>query len=397
MKVILNELKRFILFFLSELKPKGKIFTPFNIITAPIIILGLILIVFRFAKGLGSVTNLSQDYPWGLWIGFDVITGVALAGGGYVIAFMVYILGLKKYHPVARPAILTALLGYLFYAGALMLDLGRPLNIINPMIGNFFGVGSILFLVAWKFFLYIVALFIEFSPVIAEWAGYERLRKFLRRITIGAVIFGITLSTLHQSGLGALFLLAKGKLHPLWYSNITIFFFISSIFSGLSMVIIEGTISHKVFRSQIEEEKHHTFDELIIGMGRAAAVVMFVYFFLKFIDIVHSRHWQYFTSQMGYLYLIELLGFILLPMVIFTSGVKRKSTGLIKAAAFITIIGVILNRLNVTMIAFKRWYFPTQYFPSWIEFTITATIILAEIWAFRWIVNRMPVLREKGN
>jgi Ni/Fe-hydrogenase subunit HybB-like protein len=308
---------------------------------------------------------------------------------------MVYILGLKKYHPVARPAILSALLGYLFYAGALMLDLGKPWNIINPMIGNFFGVGSILFLVAWHFFLYIVALFIEFSPVIAEWAGYERLRKFLRRITIGAVIFGITLSTLHQSGLGALFLLAKGKLHPLWYSNITIFFFISSIFSGLSMVIIEGTISHKVFRSQIEEEKHHTFDELIIGMGRAAAVVMFVYFFLKFIDIVHSRHWQYFTTPMGYLYLIELLGFILLPMVIFTSGVKRKSTGLIKAAAFITIIGVILNRLNVTIIAFKRWYFPIQYFPSWIEFTISFTIILAEIWAFRWIVNRMPVLREK--
>src|SRR3990170_7665672 len=210
------ETKRTLNFIFHELKPKGKIFTPFNVISGFIIFLGIVLIVIRFAKGLGAVTNLSQDYPWGLWIGFDVVTGVAFAGGAYVLTFMVYILGIKKYHPIVRVTVLNGFLAYVFYAGALLLDLGRPWNVINPIIGNSFGVNSILFLVAWHFMLYMIAEFIEFSPAIAEWLGLERIRKVLNSLTLGAVIFGITLSTLHQSGLGALFLLAKGKIHPLW-------------------------------------------------------------------------------------------------------------------------------------------------------------------------------------
>ncbi len=227
-----------------ELKPKGKIFTPFNIISFPVIVLGLILIVIRFAKGLGSVTNLTQEVPWGLWIGFDVVTGVAFAGGAYVLTFMVYILNMKKYKSIVRVTVLNGFLAYVFYAGALLLDLGRPWNVINPIIGNSFGVSSVLFLVAWHFLLYMMAQLIEFSPAIAEWIGARRARKILSGMTLAAVIFGITLSTLHQSGLGALFLMAKEKIHPLWYSEfIPVLFFVSSIFAGLSMVIFEGSIS----------------------------------------------------------------------------------------------------------------------------------------------------------
>ncbi len=245
-------------FFLSELKPKGKWLTPFNIISVPVIILGVILIVIRFWKGIGAVTNLTQDVPWGLWIGFDVVTGVAFAGGAYVITFMVYILNMKKYRPIVRVTVLNGFLAYVFYAGALLLDLGRPWNVINPIIGNSFGVNSVLFLVAWHFLLYMIAQLIEFSPAIAEWLGARRIHKILSALTVGAVIFGITLSTLHQSGLGALYLMAKEKIHPLWYSEfIPIMFFVSSIFAGLSMVIFEGSISHKVFASQISGPNHH--------------------------------------------------------------------------------------------------------------------------------------------
>lgn len=218
--------KSILSFLFSELKPKGKWLTPFNIISIPIILIGIVLIVIRFTKGIGSVTNLSQEVPWGLWIGFDVVTGVAFAGGAYVITFMVYILNMKKYHSIVRVTVLNGFLAYVFYAGALLLDLGKPWNVINPIIGNSFGTSSVLFLVAWHFLLYMIAQLIEFSPAIAEWLGAKRIRNILSGMTIAAVIFGITLSTLHQSGLGALYLLAKEKIHPLWYSEfIPILFF----------------------------------------------------------------------------------------------------------------------------------------------------------------------------
>ncbi|MDP3433633.1 MAG: hypothetical protein Q8T04_11795, partial [Bacteroidota bacterium] len=151
-----NERKNNWRFIVSELKPKGKWLTPFNIISIPIILLGLFLIVIRFWKGLGSITNLTQDVPWGLWIGFDVVTGVAFAGGAYVVTFMVYILNMKKYHSIVRVTVLNGFLAYAFYTGALLLDLGRPWNVINPMIGNNFGTSSVLFLVAWHFVLYML-------------------------------------------------------------------------------------------------------------------------------------------------------------------------------------------------------------------------------------------------
>ena len=214
-------------FWLSTLKPHGEIFTPFNMISIPIIMAGIVIIVIRFANGIGAVTNLTQEVPWGLWIGFDVVTGVAFAGGAYVVTFMVYILNIDKYRPIVRVTVLNGFLAYVFYAGALLLDLGKPWNVINPIIGNNFGVSSVLFLVAWHFLLYMIAQLIEFSPTIAEWLGAKKARKVLAGMTVGAVIFGITLSTLHQSGLGALYLMAKEKIHPLWYSEfIPILFFL---------------------------------------------------------------------------------------------------------------------------------------------------------------------------
>ena len=212
----IKNFKDFLVFIRSELKPKGKIFTPFNVISLPIILLGVALILIRLAKGLGSVTNLSQEFPWGIWIGFDVMVGVAFAGGAYILTFVVYILRSEKYHPVVRATVLNGFLAYVFYAGAIFLDLGRWWNIVNPIFGNKFGVNSVLFLVSWHFLLYMISLFIEFSPAVAEWLGFRRIRKILASLTVGAVIFGIALSTLHQSGLGALFLMAKDKIHPLW-------------------------------------------------------------------------------------------------------------------------------------------------------------------------------------
>ena len=327
-------------------------------------------------------------------IGFDVVTGVAFAGGAYVITFLVYVLKLEKYHSIVRVTVLNGLLAYVFYAGALLLDLGRPWNVINPIIGNSFGVSSVLFLVAWHFMLYMAAEFIEFSPAVAEWLGWKRVRKILHSLTLGAVIFGITLSTLHQSGLGALYLMAKGKIHPLWYSEfIPVLFFVSSIFAGLSMVIFEGTISHRVFRNQLNPDHHGKQRTIVLGLAKICAGTMFAYLFLKILVFVHGQHWSMVGEPMMYWFLVEVGGFVLVPCFLFTLAVRRGSLTMVRTAAVLTLVGIVLNRLNISVIAFK-WYEPVRYFPSWMEVEVTLAVICAEIWVFRWIVNRMPVLRE---
>ena len=380
-------------FFRSELKPRGSLWTLFNIISVPTVILAAGIIVIRFMYGLSAVSNVTQSMPWGLWKGFNVVTGVAFAGGAYVLTFMVYILGMDKYKPLVRVTVLNGFLAYTFYAIALILDLGKPWNIINPVIGNSFGTSSVLFLVAWHFILYIIAQMIEFSPTVAEWLGSERARRNLKRLTIGAVVFGITLSTLHQSGLGALFLMAKGKIHPLWYSEfIPTLFFVSSIFAGLSMVIFQGSILQRVFAYQMDahsEEKHNV---MIRGLSRVCAVAMFVYFFLKIVDSVHNHSIGYLLTPMGTWYLVEMLGFVLLPMILFVYGVRVGTPRIIKLASLMTLIGIVLNRMNVSVIAF-RWDEIPRYVPTWMELVVTVSILFVQIWIFRWIIHRMPVLR----
>lgn len=386
------ELRRFGTFLLGELKPRGRLLSPFNVITGAIVLLGGALLVIRFAKGLGAITNLSQDVPWGLWIGFDVITGVAFAGGAYVITFMVYILGQEKYHPIVRVTVLNGFLAYVFYAGALLLDLGRPWNVINPIVGNSFGVSSVLFLVAWHFMLYMMAEFIEFSPAVAEWLGWQRVRRFLKALTLGAVIFGITLSLLHQSGLGALYLMAKGKVHPLWYSEfIPVLFVVSSVFAGLSMVIFEGSITRKVFHHRVGRRLRATHDDIVRGLARICAGAMFVYLFLQLLVFVHGQRWSYLGTGWGAWYALEIVGFVGVPAALFLGGYRNGCIPVIRVAAVLTLIGIVLNRLNVSVIGFK-WYMAERYVPTWMEIVVTLAVISAEIWVFRWVINRMPVL-----
>ncbi|HEY7532440.1 MAG TPA: NrfD/PsrC family molybdoenzyme membrane anchor subunit [Nitrospiraceae bacterium] len=392
--VFTSEFSRVFKFFLQELKPRGKWLTPFNVISIPVIILGLVILYFRFTIGLGAVTNLNQDFPWGLWIGFDVVTGVAFAGGSYVVTFVVYVMRMDKYHSIVRVTVLNGLLAYIFYAGALVLDLGRPWHIVNPIIGNSFGYNSVLFLVSWHFLLYMITMAVEFSPVVAEWARLEKVRKFLNALTLGAVIFGITLSILHQSGLGALFLMAKPKIHPLWWSEfIPVMFFVSSIYAGLAMIIFEGTISHKVFKDLIGNQNHRRYEDIVLGLAKGAAITMFVYYFFQALLFIHEERWVLIKDFWGYWYLVEVIGFVLVPCFMFAYAVRNRNLGIIKAAAVMALLGIILNRLNVSVIAF-RWYAPDHYYPSWQEFIVTLMVVFTEIWVFRWIVTRMPVFKH---
>lgn len=390
----ISEPRRVFRFILDELKPRGPWLTPFNVISIPIILAGLVILYYRFRYGLGSVTNLSQEHPWGLWMGFDVVTGVALAGGAYVITFVVYVMRVEKYQSIVRATVLNGFLAYCFYGGALLFDIGRPWNAMNPYIGNNFGYASVLFLICWHFALYMVAAFVEFSPVVAEWLNLEKARRFLKNLTLATVILGVTLSLLHQSGLGALFLMAKPKIHPLWWSQFTpVLFFVSSIYAGLSMIIFEGTISHRVFSHLIEPKSHHSFDDIVFGLAKGAAITMFVYYVFKALLFIHEKQWDLINTGWGYWYLVEVIGFVLIPAFMFAFGYRHRSLNIIKIAAIMALLGIILNRLNVTIIVF-RWYEAVRYYPSWQEIIVTLMVICGEIWLFRWVVNRMPVFKS---
>jgi Ni/Fe-hydrogenase subunit HybB-like protein len=188
--------------------------------------------------------------------------------------------------------------------------------------------------------------------------------------------------------------MAKDKIHPLWYSEfIPIMFFVSSIFAGLSMVIFEGSISHRVFSDQITEANQKAHHSILHSLSRICAVAMFAYFTLNVLVFVHEKRWSLLNSPMGYWYLTEMLGFVLFPMILFFMSYRKRNITMIKVASLLTMTGIILNRLNISVIGFK-WDSVNHYYPSWMEITVTLAVIFTEIWIFRWVIRRMPVLRE---
>jgi Ni/Fe-hydrogenase subunit HybB-like protein len=322
-----------------------------------------------------------------------LFTGVPLSATGFVLGTAVYIFGLKNYHPIAKNAILVGFLGYLFAVIFLVVDLGRPWRLPYPMLVSF-GTASVLFLVAWHVALYLSCQFLEFSPSISDWAGWKKLRQWGLRMTIGLTIFGIILSTLHQSALGAMFLLTPSKLHPLWYSPyLPILFFVSAIAAGLAMMIFISQLTRYFFKNRGDREYFSNLDRITLGLGKAASFVLVTYFALKLIALAHGGTWSLLNTPYGYWFLFELLALILLPCFLFIFGTQRKKVGWLQIAAVITIIGIGINRFNVSLIALN-WQLPEREFFNLREFLIVIAIITIQILVYRWIVNRMPVLQK---
>ena len=374
-------------FLRRELKPKGRLLTPFNVISLLIMLTAAVILVVRFAYGLGAVTNLDQRFPWGLWIGFDVVTGVALAGGAYVLTFLVYILRLEQYRPIVRVTILNGFLAYVFYAGALVLDLGRPWNIINPIIGNKFGYNSVLFLVSWHFMLYMIAQFMEFSPAIANWLGWMRVEKALHMLTLGAVIFGISLSILHQSGLGGLIVAAGEKISPLWQTPwIGFLFLTSAIIMGFSIVVFEGAVTVLGLGRRLEL---HLYRRL----AKVLRWVLVFYLLVRFGDLWYRGALGAIateTTARSTMFLIENALFAIPVIVLFHRRWRHSAKLLFLSAACLLLAGAVL-RFNGLIVG----YTPSAgyvYFPSVIELLVSIGLLAVEAVGFIYIVKRFPVL-----
>ena len=279
--------------------------------------------VSRFLFGIGYVTNLSDQFPWGLWISFDVVSGVALAAGGFVMAGTVHVFNIEKYHPIVRPAILTALLGYLLVVFGILFDLGRWYNVWHPIF--MWNIHSPMLEVAWCVMLYTTVLALEFSPIIFEKFKLQWPLKIMRRITIPLVILGMVLSTLHQSSLGTLFLIFPEKISPLWYTPLLpVFFFLSAVAVGLGMTIVESNLSARALGMELESD-------LLKGLGRAASIVLAIYLALKVFDLVSRGAYTYLTAS-GFhtaLYFTEIFFGVITPMVILATRHGRENARLV--------------------------------------------------------------------
>jgi Ni/Fe-hydrogenase subunit HybB-like protein len=360
-----------------------------------IIVIGLLVTILRFTTGLGGVTNLDDNYPWGIWISFDLLCGVALAAGGYAVTSAYYLFGLKSFNTAVRPAITSAFLGYLFVVVALHYDVGQPWRLVYPIFYSP-GTTSVLYEVALCVFLYLSVLAIEWSISAFEWLGWKGLRNIIVRLTIPLTVMGVILSTMHQSSLGALYLIAPSKMHPLWYSSfIPVFFFISSIFAGMSMVIFEGALAHKGLRNQMDERHLRDVDKIVFGFGKAASIVMMGYLFIRIYGVAMDDNWAYLGTGYGAWFLVELVGFVAFPAFLYALGAREKKAGLVRFAAALTVLGVVINRINVSLVAFN-WQLPPaeKYFPSWMEIAISIFVVTLIVTAYRFICTFMPVLRE---
>ena len=328
-------------------------------------------------------------------VGLDLLCGVALAAGGYTTAAAVEIFNMKKFHAALRPAILTGFLGYSMVVLALLYDVGRPWRLPYPFFVSQ-GVTSVMFEVGACVLLYLTVLFLESAPIALEWLGAKKLRRLIVRLTLLLTIMGVVLSTLHQSSLGALFLIAPSKLHPLWYSPyLPMFFFVSSIAAGLSMVILEGTLARRNYGYKMDEDHKAGMDAVVLGFGKGAAMVLFAYFTMKVFGVALGNNWHLLATNYGFLFLLEILGFVLLPSILFAIGVREENKKLIRWTALLTVLGIVLNRLNVVWICFN-WQLPVaeRYVPHWMEIGISVFVITIGITIYRFIVSRMPVFYE---
>jgi len=362
--------------------------TFWNVIAGIIILSGIVATYVRFVKGLGAATHLSDQFPWGLWIGFDILCGVGLAAGGFTLAAIVYIFNIKRFEQIIRPTILTAFLGYLLVIVALMFDLGRPLQIWHAII--MWNHHSVMFEVAWCVMLYTTVLALEFSPMIFEKFRMNNTLKTFHKISIPLIILGVILSTLHQSSLGSLYLIVPEKLYGLWYSPyLPVFFYVSAIAAGCAMVILESCLSSRAFQKSLEKN-------LLTELSRISVVALAIYATMKIVDLKDrdAMNLLFLPRTETYFYWGEIMVGVIVPMILFSmKKVRSSQTGLFVGAIFI-ILGFVMNRLNISLTGMESWA-GVSYFPSWMEISVTLTIVTVGFIAFRLAAKYLPVFKHE--
>ncbi|NLI93304.1 MAG: Ni/Fe-hydrogenase cytochrome b subunit [Peptococcaceae bacterium] len=364
--------------------------TPIRLVFMAIAVLAILIILIRFILGLGAITNLNDQWPWGLWIAFDVLLGVALAGGGYGTVLIVYILRRDKYYPVARSAMLTSLLGYVIVVLGLLIEVGQWFNFWRPFVS--WGYDSALFEVFWCISMYTLVQVIEFCEIATE-KVFRGFHKYLKKAMPVLLVLGIAIPTLHQSTLGELFYMMVGKLDILWWSVLLPpFFLLSSFFVGPGMIVLETSLSGKAFHHQVEVP-------VLRGLVRISASVMILYLLLKIADMAVKGTFAKafaldFTSIM---FLAELVFGVLIPIFIAFSSAANTRKGLI-LFGMLDVGGVILNRFNVVFTGLGGYLnqYGGHYFPAWTEFAVSAGLVSIACLLYLFITENFSIIDHRG-
>ena len=363
-------------------------FTFWKAVFLVIMVVGIYCTFVRFLGGLGASTNLSDQFPWGLWVGFDVMCGVMLAAGGFTLTAAVEIFNIKRFHSIVRPTVLTAFLGYLLVSAALLYDLGLPWNIWHPLIMR--NPHSVMFEVAYCVMFYTAVLALEFSPIVLERFKLEKPLKIIRNVMVIFVILGVLLSTLHQSSLGTLYLIMPNKLHPFWYSPLLpVFFFLSAIAVGLAMTIFESSMSSKYFGRELELP-------ILRDLGRVLVVVLALYGILRFEDLLHRGVLRQVLVS-GYeqrFFLLEMSLSVLIPLGMLLVPKIRESAHGLYLAAVLCLLGFITNRLNIAITGVENAV-GGRYAPKWTEVVITAMFVALGFAIFGLAVKYLPIFHEE--
>ncbi|KKM09506.1 hypothetical protein SY88_17980 [Clostridiales bacterium PH28_bin88] len=358
--------------------------TPTRAVLIGIVVFGLVATFVRYTKGLGASTNLTDSYPWGLWIGFDVLCGVALAAGAFTTAATVYIFNNKKFEPILRPAVLTGFLGYILVAVGLLYDLGKYYFIWHPII--MWQHHSVMFEVAWCVMLYLTVLALEFSPVVFERLRQEKARRVIHSITIPLVIAGIILSTLHQSSLGSLFLIVPHKLYPLWWSPfLPVFFFTTAVAVGMGMVVVESTLSSQAFGKQPETR-------ILADFTKGLPIVLGLYLVMKIADLaIRGQLSLVFAGTVeSNMFLAEMIIGVIVPGVMACFSSLRRNTNTLFLIGLMVVAGVVMNRIDVSLVGMARSA-GQAYFPHWMEFSVSAAIVSAGVLVYTFVIENFPM------
>jgi len=346
---------------------------------------GVFSAFFRWIDGFSQVSNLSDSRPWGIWISFDLLVGVPISAGAFILAATVHIFHIEKYRPILRPALLTGFIGYLLVILALLVDLGQPQRIWHMIVYQ--NLHSPLFEVGMCVITYTLVLFLEFSPPVLEKLGWTGLKFFLSKISIPVVILGVTLSTMHQSSLGSLFLIVPYKMHPLWYTSLLpLIFLISAISVGFGMVIFECTLSHQIFGGEVREG-------IFQGLAKGMLVTLSLLFLIKLGDLIIAGELGliFEGSVQSNLFILENLVGIILPIAILLVPKVRKSIRWIFRAGLLTVLGLILQRLNIGLVSMAG----VPYVPTWLELSVTIGLFSAGILAFGLAMKHLPLEEEQ--
>ena len=366
----------------------GKLLTPPFVLCLIIALIALYFLAKRFMLGLGAVTNMSDGYPWGIWITYDVVVGTALGCGGYAMALLVYIFNKGEYHPLVRPALLASLMGYTLAAVSVFFDIGRYWQMHNLFLPWYANPNSVLLEVALCIAAYCLVLWIEFAPVFLQKFKFEKLDKKLNKIMFFIIALGILLPTMHQSSLGSVMIIAGPKLSPLWWTPLLpLLFLISAITMGYSFVLFESGISTL---------RHKTPDEgnLLNKISAIFPWLIGIYLIIRFADVVYRGHLGLVFSggMLGNLFLLENI-LLLLPMLILASPALRKRKRVIFFSAVSLLIAGTLYRFNAYIIGFNpgdNW----TYFPAVPEMFITLGIVSVELMVYLWFIKRLPVFQR---